>query len=234
MAAIRVEGVIKRFGATVALAGVDLEMFGRLFKLSGDDARRRADELLERFDLANAADRAARTYSGGMRRRLIDRFRSMPMARSAVLLGRTLADLVRNVVIIGLMIGVGYLIGFRFHGGLSGDRLDCDRRGVRLRAQLDLRLRRTHGPRRRGGPVGQLCRDFPARVRELGVRADLDDARLAPGDREGEPRDADGRRRALIRADRIPWLARRRPCLDRRHARAVFLPLSVWRYRRMG
>src|SRR5438105_1799224 len=142
-AAVRVEGVIKRFGATVALAGVDLEvvegtvlgllgpngagkttlvrvlatlltpdsgraevfgrdvvheatavrellgltgqfaavdeiltgrenmqMFGRLFDLSPADARRRAGELLERFELADAADRPARTYSGGMRRRL--------------------------------------------------------------------------------------------------------------------------------------------------------------------
>jgi ABC-2 type transport system ATP-binding protein len=48
----------------------NLEMFGRLFKLSRQDARRRATELLERFDLAQAADRPARTYSGGMRRRL--------------------------------------------------------------------------------------------------------------------------------------------------------------------
>ncbi|HEY2603476.1 MAG TPA: ABC transporter permease [Thermoleophilaceae bacterium] len=141
--AVHVEGVVKRFGATTALAGVDLDveeatvfgllgpngagkttlvrvlatllapdagraevfgrdvvreaagvrellglagqfaavdemltgrenlqMFGRLFDLSAADARRRADELLERFDLADAADRAARTYSGGMRRRL--------------------------------------------------------------------------------------------------------------------------------------------------------------------
>src|SRR2546423_7938397 len=143
MAAISAEGVVKRFGSTLALAGVDLEipagmvfgllgpngagkttlvrvlstlvtpdsgraeilghdvlrdavevrevlgltgqfaavdeiltgrenleMFGRLFKLSRDEARSRAGELLERFDLADAADRAARTYSGGMRRRL--------------------------------------------------------------------------------------------------------------------------------------------------------------------
>ena len=48
----------------------------------------------------------------------MDRFRSMPMARSAVLAGRTLADLVRNVLIIGLMIVVGYIIGFRFGGGV--------------------------------------------------------------------------------------------------------------------
>src|SRR3954447_13490394 len=48
----------------------NLEMFGRLFKLSPENARRRAGELLDRFDLADAADRPARTYSGGMRRRL--------------------------------------------------------------------------------------------------------------------------------------------------------------------
>src|SRR5437660_12106789 len=141
--AVRAEGVTKRFGATVALAGVDLqvpegavfgllgpngagkttlvrclaalltpeegraevlghdvvgepgavrellglpgqfaavdeiltgrenlEMFGRLFKLSRDEARARAADLLDRFDLTAAADRPARTYSGGMRRRL--------------------------------------------------------------------------------------------------------------------------------------------------------------------
>src|SRR4051794_10554216 len=141
--AVRVEGVTKRFGKTVALDGVDLEvpegmvfgllgpngagkttlvrvlatllapdagraevlgidvvadapavrellgltgqfaavdeilsgrenlvMFGRLFDLSPAEARQRAGELLERFDLADAADRPARTYSGGMRRRL--------------------------------------------------------------------------------------------------------------------------------------------------------------------
>jgi ABC-2 type transport system permease protein/oleandomycin transport system permease protein len=49
---------------------------------------------------------------------VVDRFRSMPMTRSAVLIGRTVADLVRNVVIIALMVAVGYLVGFRFHAGV--------------------------------------------------------------------------------------------------------------------
>jgi ABC transporter DrrB family efflux protein len=53
-------------------------------------------------------------------RGVVDRFRSMPMARSAVLAGRTVADLVRNILIIGLMIAVGYLVGFRFLGGIAG------------------------------------------------------------------------------------------------------------------
>jgi ABC-2 type transport system permease protein/oleandomycin transport system permease protein len=49
---------------------------------------------------------------------LIDRFRSLPMARGAVLAGRTLADTVRNLLVVLLMIGVGTLIGFRFQDGL--------------------------------------------------------------------------------------------------------------------
>jgi ABC-2 type transport system ATP-binding protein len=48
----------------------NLKMFGRLYHLSGRLAKRRADELLERFDLLDAAGRIVKTYSGGMRRRL--------------------------------------------------------------------------------------------------------------------------------------------------------------------
>src|ERR1700730_2436530 len=48
---------------------------------------------------------------------LIDRFRSLPMARSAALAGRTLAHLVRNVFVVLLMILVGTVVGFRFHNG---------------------------------------------------------------------------------------------------------------------
>jgi ABC-2 type transport system ATP-binding protein len=48
----------------------NLTMVGRLYRLSGATARRRADELIERFELTDAADRLAKTYSGGMRRRL--------------------------------------------------------------------------------------------------------------------------------------------------------------------
>ena len=44
---------------------------------------------------------------------LIERFRALPMARSAVLAGRTTADLVRNVFIVTLITVVGYIVGFR-------------------------------------------------------------------------------------------------------------------------
>lgn len=47
---------------------------------------------------------------------IVDRFRSLPMAPSGVLIGRTLADLVRNAYTVLIMTGVGFLIGFRFSG----------------------------------------------------------------------------------------------------------------------
>ncbi|HEX3908888.1 MAG TPA: ABC transporter permease [Mycobacteriales bacterium] len=50
----------------------------------------------------------------------IDRLRSMPIARSAVLLGRLAADVVRLLVITLIIVGVGYLVGFRFYGGFGG------------------------------------------------------------------------------------------------------------------
>ncbi|MCW2864710.1 MAG: daunorubicin resistance protein DrrA family transporter ATP-binding protein [Actinoallomurus sp.] len=48
----------------------NLDMVGRLFHLGGKASQARAAELLERFDLVDAADRVTKTYSGGMRRRL--------------------------------------------------------------------------------------------------------------------------------------------------------------------
>ncbi len=70
--------VRSRIGLTGQYAALDdyltgranLVMIGRLSRLSRSQARRRADELLGRFDLTQAAGRAVKTYSGGMRRRL--------------------------------------------------------------------------------------------------------------------------------------------------------------------
>ncbi len=71
-------GVRSRIGLSGQYAAVDeyltgqenLEMVGRLYKLGGKQAKARARVLLERFDLADAGNRPAKTYSGGMRRRL--------------------------------------------------------------------------------------------------------------------------------------------------------------------
>jgi daunorubicin resistance ABC transporter ATP-binding subunit len=71
----RVRQQISLTGQYAAVDGIltgreNLLMFAELLQLTPASARRRADELLERFDLADAADRRASTYSGGMRRRL--------------------------------------------------------------------------------------------------------------------------------------------------------------------
>src|SRR5258705_7274072 len=79
------------------------------------------DYLLPGIFVQSVTFRASNTAVGlseDLRRGVIDRFRSMPMARSAVLVGRTTADLVRNILIIALMTAVGYLIGFQFQAGL--------------------------------------------------------------------------------------------------------------------
>lgn len=60
--------------------------------------------------LATAIGLAADMKTG-----LLERFRSLPMARSAVLAGRTFADLTRNVFVVLLMVAVGFLVGFRIH-----------------------------------------------------------------------------------------------------------------------
>lgn len=70
--------VRQRIGLSGQYAAVDehltgfenLDMIGRLYHLGRSKSRSRARELLERFDLADAADRPVKTYSGGMRRRL--------------------------------------------------------------------------------------------------------------------------------------------------------------------
>jgi ABC transporter DrrB family efflux protein len=96
-------------------------VFGGAVKGSLPHGVKYVDFLLPGILVQSVSFRATQTAIGlseDLRRGVVDRFRSMPMARSAVLIGRTLADLVRNILILGLMIGVGYLIGFRFHAGL--------------------------------------------------------------------------------------------------------------------
>jgi ABC transporter DrrB family efflux protein len=51
---------------------------------------------------------------------VIDRFRAMPMARSAVLAGRLVADSIRMLIVILVIVGVGYAVGFRFQNGVVG------------------------------------------------------------------------------------------------------------------
>ena len=180
------------------------------------------DYLLPGIFVQSVTFRASNTAVGlseDLRRGVIDRFRSMPMARSAVLLGRTTADLVRNILIIGLMVVVGYLVGFRFQAGvLPALGMRRPRRRLRVRAQLDLRVRLFGRPWRRDRADGRVRAAVSARLRELGLRPGLDPAELAAADRRSLAGDADGGRRAHARAHRrCAGFARGRARLDRRN-----------------
>ena len=88
----------------------NLELVGRLYHIPVDERKRRATELLDRFELTEAADRTVKTYSGGMRRRLdvggslVNRpsvlFLDEPTTgldpRSRIALWETIHDLVRE------------------------------------------------------------------------------------------------------------------------------------------
>jgi ABC transporter DrrB family efflux protein len=65
------------------------------------------------FGASQTGVAAADDLASGM----LDRFRALPMAPSAVLAGRAVADAVRNLFVLALMIGLGAAIGFRFHAG---------------------------------------------------------------------------------------------------------------------
>jgi hypothetical protein len=178
------------------------------------------DFLLLGIFVQSVAFRATQTAVGlseDLERGVVDRFRSMPMTRSAVLIGRTTADLVRMVLIIVLMIVVGYAIGFRFHAGA-------------LQAVASIAVVAAFGLALswifafvaltvRGAEAAQSAvrGDLPAGIRELGVRARLQHAGLAADLREGEPGHVDRQHRTFVCAPaRSAELAGRSDRLDRR------------------
>jgi len=80
------------------------------------------DYLLPGFLVQTVVFGSSQTSVGlaeDLSRGMIDRFRSLPMARPAVLAGRTLADTLRYTFLVLLMIGVGSTIGFRFQNGVA-------------------------------------------------------------------------------------------------------------------
>ncbi len=195
------------------------------------------DYLLPGILVQSVTFRASQTAVGlaeDLRLGVIDRFRSMPMARSAVLVGRTAADLVRNVLIIVLMIVVGYIIGFRFQAGV-GQALLCiaivSAFGLALSwifAFVALTVRGAEAAQTAGFvvlfplvfassvfvPVSTLPSWLEAFAKVSPVTLAANAARslaLVPG----VPSSLGGA---------IAWIA---------GLLAVFIPLSVWRYRRM-
>lgn len=89
--------------------------------IQGTGTERYVDFLLPGVFMQNALFGSTQTGIGiaaDLQSGIIDRFRSLPMARSAVLAGRTFADAVRILFVICLMVLVGTAVGFRFHAGV--------------------------------------------------------------------------------------------------------------------
>ena len=154
---------------------------------------------------------------------LLERFRSLPMSRSAVLAGRTLADLVRNVFVAALMVGVGYAVGFRASVGAFGliaTMLVVLFFGYTLSWVFASVGLMTGDPGARHG--GRLPRDGPARLRVLRLRPGLGDAGLAPGVRR-PPASTRSRSPPSGRSDRRAHGDKRArgPRLERRHVRGL-------------
>jgi ABC-2 type transport system ATP-binding protein len=195
------------------------------------------DYLLPGIMVQSVTFRAGQTAVGlsdDLKLGVIDRFRSMPMARSAVLIGRTAADLVRNILIIALMVVVGYIIGFRFQAGFI-QALGCialvSAFGLALSwifAFVALTVRGAEAAQTAGFvvlfplvfassvfvPVSTLPDWLQAIAKVSPVTLTANAARslaLVPG----TPSSLGGA---------IAWIA---------GLLAVFIPLSVWRYRRM-
>ena len=103
---------------------------------------------------------------------LIDRFRSLPMARAAVLAGRTLADVVTNALSMTILLITGVIIGFSFHDERAArDRrasLCCCCSATPSRGSSRSSACSSHA---RIGQLGRLHRRVPADVHLLGVRA---------------------------------------------------------------
>ncbi len=178
-----------------------------------------------------------------MQKGIIDRFRSLPMSQSAVLIGRTTSDVAYNVISLVIMALTGLLVGWRIREGLArrAARLPAAA-GVRLRDQLDHGLRRAAGAERRGRQQRLVHRDHAADVRLQRVRAaDVlrrraqDVRRVEPGV-HASPRPAASCSATSTRPSRCRTPGRCRTpsvytLLWSAAIVAVFAPLSVRQYR---
>jgi ABC-2 type transport system ATP-binding protein len=203
----------------------NLVLLGRLQRLSRGQARTRADELLERFNLSAAANRVVRTYSGGMRRRL-DLAACMVQPRPVVFLdepttgldpiGRNdVLDLIEDMVSEGtaLLLTTQYLE----EADRLADRITVLAEGRTVAEGTPTELKDRVGDRRVDlvVPTG----DSPAALNALaaaGLGAELDnrDRRITVNAPRG---DADLERvLTVLRAARVPVdeIALRRPTLD--------------------
>ncbi len=119
---------------------------------------------------------------------IVDRFRSLPIAHSAVLTGRTFADVIYNAGILFVLMATGFVIGWRVDTGIGS--LIAGFGLLLLFAYAMVWLGVFLGPERAdggGGAAGDLHRAVPDHVHLDGVRAARGAADLAPADRRVEP-----------------------------------------------
>ena len=165
---------------------------------------------------------------------VFDRFRSLPIGRSAPLIGGVLGDMIRYVVSIVVMLGFGYVLGFRFGTNPLAVLAACLLvmfLAFSLSWMFVLLGMLVREPGRGAGP--RLRDHVPAHVRHQRVRPDRHAPRLAAGVGEGQPghrRDAGRPRADGRRAGARPGVSR--PCLWSVGILAVFAPLAVRAYRR--
>ena len=125
-----------------------------------------------------------------MHKGLIDRFRSLPMARGAVLTGRTLADLVQTALTLVVLAIVALLVGWRVadqHQRGQGPRRLRPAAPARLRVHLDRRPDRPVRAHPRGGHVRRADLALPGHVHLERVRGLQQDDALAAAHRRVEP-----------------------------------------------
>ncbi len=195
------------------------------------------DFLLPGIFVQSVVFRATQTSVGlsqDLQRGVIDRFRSMPMARSAVLIGRTAADLVRNILIILLMIVVGYIVGFRF-GGASEARWAASRSSrssASRSAGSSPSSRSRSGARRlRSRPASSSPSRWSLRARSSSPSTTLPSWLEAIAKVSPVTLTADAARSLALTGTpaslggALAWTF---------GLLAVFVPLCVWRYRRMS
>ena len=212
----------------------NLVMVGRLYRLSRARASERADELLERFDLVEAADRIAKTYSGGMRRRL-DLASSMVVAPPVMFLDEPTTGLDPRS-----RLDVWSLIGELVAGGTTmllttqyleeadrlAEQIAVIDHGRTIASGTPAELKRQVGGERielriaRGAPL-EGASEILARHVEGPVRVDEDERVVSAAAENGARRLADIVREMDTAGIGLDDLAVRRPTLD-----DVFLTLT--------
>ncbi|MBL1097904.1 ABC transporter permease [Streptomyces coffeae] len=92
-------------------------VFGGAIEVGGDYVQFLLPGIFVQMALYGSATGTTIGVAAEMRTGLMDRFRSMPMSRTAVLLGRTVSEVFRTVASLAVMVPIGLLMGFRFENG---------------------------------------------------------------------------------------------------------------------